>query len=90
MDSKTRGKKINVIRDKSQRMLILTLTFVVTYFLIIVAISPKKYDLKSGDIAQSDIKAPRETVDEVASQEVLDEALKKVDKQYTQKSEVKN
>ena len=42
MDSKTRGKKINVIRDKSQRMLILTLTFVVTYFLIIVAISPKK------------------------------------------------
>jgi len=70
-------------------MLILTLTFVVTYFLIIVAISPKKYDLKSGDIAQSDIKAPRETVDEVASQEVLDEALKKVDKQYTQKSEVK-
>ena len=89
MDSKTRGKKINVIRDKSQRMLILTLTFVVTYFLIIVAISPKKYDLKSGDIAQSDIKAPRETVDEVASQEVLDEALKKVDKQYTQKSEVK-
>ena len=89
MDNKTRGKKINVIRDKSQRMLILTLTFVVTYFLIIVAISPKKYDLKSGDIAQSDIKAPRETVDEVASQEVLDEALKKVDKQYTQKSEVK-
>lgn len=89
MDSKTRGKKINVIRDKSQRMLILTLTFVVTYFLIIVAISPKKYDLKSGDIAQSDIKAPRETIDEVASQEVLDEALKKVDKQYTQKSEVK-
>ena len=89
MDSKTRGKKINVIRDKSQRMLILTLTFVVTYFLIIVAISPKKYDLKSGDIAQSDIKAPRETVDEVESQEVLDEALKKVDKQYTQKSEVK-
>ena len=89
MDSKTRGKKINVIRDKSQRMLILTLTFVVTYFLIIVAISPKKYDLKSGDIAQSDIKAPRETVDEVASQEVLDKALKKVDKQYTQKSEVK-
>lgn len=89
MDSKTGGKKINVIRDKSQRMLILTLTFVVTYFLIIVAISPKKYDLKSGDIAQSDIKAPRETVDEAASQEVLDEALKNVDKQYTQKSEVK-
>ena len=89
MDSKTSGKKINVIRDKSQRMLILTLTFVVTYFLIIVAISPKKYDLKSGDIAQSDIKAPRETVDEATSQEVLDEALKNVDKQYTQKSEVK-
>lgn len=82
-------RKINIIRDKSQRMLIFTLTFVITYFLIIVAISPKKYDLKAGDIAQSDIKASRETVDEVASKEILDEALKKVDKQYTQKSEVK-
>ena len=82
-------RKINIIRDKSQRMLIFTLTFVITYFLIIVAISPKKYDLKVGDIAQSDIKASRETVDEVASKEILDEALKKVDKQYTQKSEVK-
>lgn len=89
MDSETSGKKINVIRDKSQRMLILTLTFVLTYFLIIVAISPKKYDLKVGDIAQSDIKASRETVDEAASKEVLNEALKNVDKQYTQKSEVK-
>lgn len=82
-------RKINIIRDKSQRMLIFTLTFVITYFLIIVAISPKKYDLKAGDIAQSDIKASRETVDEAASKEILDEALKKVDKQYTQKSEVK-
>lgn len=82
-------RKINIIRDKSQRMLIFTLTFVITYFLIIVAISPKKYDLKVGDIAQSDIKASRETVDEVASKEILDVALQKVDKQYTQKSEVK-
>ena len=82
-------RKINIIRDKSQRMLIFTLTFVITYFLIIVAISPKKYDLKAGDIAQSDIKASRETVDEAASKEILDEALQKVDKQYTQKSEVK-
>lgn len=82
-------RKINIIRDKSQRMLIFTLTFVITYFLIIVAISPKKYDLKAGDIAQSDIKASRETVDEVASKEILDVALQKVDKQYTQKSEVK-
>ena len=82
-------RKINIIRDKSQRMLIFTLTFVITYFLIIVAISPKKYDLKAGDIAQSDIKASRETVDEAASKEILDAALQKVDKQYTQKSEVK-
>lgn len=82
-------RKINIIRDKSQRMLIFTLTFVITYFLIIVAISPKKYDLKAGDIAQSDIKASRETVDEASSKEILDAALQKVDKQYTQKSEVK-
>lgn len=88
MDSAS-GKKINIIRDKSKRMLIFTLTFVITYFLIIVAISPKKYDLKAGDIAQSDIKASRETVDEASSQKVLDAALEKVDKQYTQKSEVK-
>ena len=61
----------------------------VTYFLLITAIAPTKYELQEGDIAREDIVAQRETVDEQASEEKLKEALSKVDKQYTLKAEVK-
>lgn len=86
---KSRRSVVKMSKDKSKRILLFTLTFVISYFLLITAIAPKKYDLKEGDIARNDIKAPRETVDEKASEEKLNEAIEKVDKQYTLKNEVK-
>lgn len=83
------NKKLNIFKDKINKLLIFTITFIATYFLIIVAVSPKKYDLKIGDIAPADIRAPRETVDELESKKVLDEALQNVDLQYTKKKDVK-
>ena len=83
------NKKINIFKDKIKRFLIFTITFIITYSLIILAVSPKKYDLKIGDIAPADIRAPRETVDEVESKRILDEALQNVDLQYTKKKDVK-
>ena len=74
---------------KPKRILLFTISFVVTYFLLITAIAPTKYELQEGDIAREDIVAQRETVDEQASEEKLKEALSKVDKQYTLKAEVK-
>ncbi|MGG7176519.1 HD family phosphohydrolase [Clostridium paraputrificum] len=85
-----RSNDINIFKDKSKRILLFTITFVVTYFLLITAVAPKKYDLKEGDIARVDIKASRETVDEKASEEKLNEALAKVDEQYTLRVDVKN
>ncbi|MBB6714689.1 HD family phosphohydrolase [Clostridium gasigenes] len=76
-------------KDRSKRMFIFTVVFVLIYFLLITAIAPKKYNLTEGDIANADIKAPRDTVDERATKEKEEEILEKVDKQYTVKGEVK-
>ncbi len=76
-------------KDRSKRMFVFTIVFVLIYILLITAIAPKKYNLTEGDIANADIKAPRDTVDERATKEKEEEILEKVDKQYTVKGEVK-
>lgn len=80
---------IKRIKLKTKIAIVITLTFIISYILLITAVSPHKYDLKVGEIAMSDIKATRETVDEVASEQKLQQAIENVDKQFTLKSEVK-
>lgn len=70
-------------------IIIYSITFICIFAIIISAVSPKKYDLNVGDIAKNDIKATRDIIDEEASEEKLNQALEKVDKQYTVKGEVK-
>lgn len=77
-------------KEKYVRFLINTITIVITYILLISAIAPKQYDLKEGDIARVDIKAPRDTVNELATQERIKEATEKIDKPYTLKGEIQN
>ncbi|MGG7096248.1 HD family phosphohydrolase [Clostridium sardiniense] len=77
-------------KEKYVRFLINTITIVITYILLITAIAPKQYDLKEGDIARVDIKAPRDTVNELATQERIKEATEKIDKPYTLKGEIQN
>ncbi len=74
-----------------KRVLIYIIVFLVTYVILLTTISPKKHNLSVGDIATVDIKAPIDTVDEIATQEKIEEAIAKAkeDKQYTVKSEVK-
>ena len=74
-----------------KRVLIYVLVFLVTYVILLTTISPKKHNLSVGDIATVDIKAPRDTIDEIATKEKKEEAIAKAkeDKQYTVKSEVK-
>jgi len=76
-------------KGKSKRGFVFTVIFVLIYFLLITSIAPKKYNLTEGDIANADIKAPRDTVDEKATEEKISEALAKVEEQYTLKAEVK-
>lgn len=73
----------------SKRIILFAISFIFSYFLLITALAPTKYELKEGDISREDIKAPREAVDEQASDEKVKEAISKIDKQYTLKAEVK-
>jgi putative nucleotidyltransferase with HDIG domain len=77
------------VRNKTKRIFLFVITFLVTYVLLVTSVAPKKYDLSEGEIARVDIKAPRETVDETASETKLKQALESVDKQFTLKGEVK-
>ena len=86
MNIKQNNKKRN---NKIQRIILFTLVFIIGYLLLVTAITPKQYNLKEGDIPRVDIKAPRDTVDEKATKEKENQALEKVGKQYTLKTEVK-
>ncbi|MGG7145042.1 HD family phosphohydrolase [Clostridium nigeriense] len=74
-----------------KRIFIYLTVLIITYVLLLTNISPKKYNLSVGDIASVDIKAPIDTIDEVATQQKIDEAVAKAkeDKKYYVKSEVK-
>lgn len=63
--------------------------FLLILFLLLSVVAPKKYNLAVGEIATVDIKAPIDTVDNVATKEKEEEVVSKVDKQYTEKKEVK-
>ena len=76
---------------KYKRWLIYIAVFLITYLLLLTSIAPKKHNLSVGDIAPVDIKAPIDTIDEIATQKKIQEAIAKAkeDKQYSVKSEVK-
>lgn len=81
---------VNIRKKNSvRRVLLFIIVFALSYLLLITAIKPQQYSLKVGEIPRADIKAPRDTIDEKATKEAEAKALEKVDKQYTQKTEVK-
>ena len=84
-------------KDKKQenkgykKGLIYIIVFCIIYTILLTTIAPKKHNLSVGDIATVDIKAPIDTIDEIATKEKIEEAVAKAkeDIQYTVKSEVK-
>lgn len=84
--SKTNRK---VVLDGWKRKFIFTLIFILTYFILITAVAPKRYDLVEGDIANVDIKANRNIIDQEGTALKEQEASAKVDKQYALKGEIK-
>lgn len=81
----------NAIRksDGFKRVLLYLSVFIIAYALVVTAVTPKQYSLEVGQIPMQDIKAPRDTVDENETEKKEQQAIEKVDKQYTQKTEVK-
>ena len=83
---------IKIIKNNKlnfRTLLIYLVTYICIFIIIISVVAPKKYDLSIGEIARNDIKATRDVIDEEASEAKLNEALEKVDKQYTVKGEIK-
>ena len=75
-----------------KRILIYISVFIIIYLLMVTSIVPKKYNLSVGDIANVDIKAPIDTVDEIATNEKINEAVNKAkeEKKYYVDGEIKN
>lgn len=88
---KNRDKEINnKIRKRLKRIITFILSFVVIYLLLATAIAPQRYDYEVGDIATSDIKATRDTIDEEATKAKQDESAKNISDKYTVNTEVKS
>lgn len=86
----TRITSVGKIREQTKRLILFAITFIITFAVIATGEVPKKYDLQVGDIAPNDIKATRDTVDETATEERVNEAISKVEKQFTLKTDVQN
>lgn len=73
---------------RPKTLLLFLITFLILYGTLVTTLITKKYDLKLGDIPKVDIKAPREIVDEKATEDSKNAVSQKVDKQYSLKIEV--
>ncbi len=82
-------KKFENSREKWRRSFLFTMVFIITYFIMLTAVAPSRYDLKVGDIAEVDIKAPRDIIDQDATKAKENEIIESVEKVYSLKGEVK-
>ncbi|MGL4450769.1 MAG: HD family phosphohydrolase [Sarcina sp.] len=81
--SKTKG-----ILSDTNKIILFVGVFVIIYLILATSLISKKYDLKSGDIANANIKATREIVNETATEALRKAEIAKVAKQYTLSAEV--
>ena len=79
----------NILKDKWKRIFLFTVAAILTYFIIMTVVTPKRYNFIEGDIASVDIKAPRDIIDEEATNAKEQEVAAKVEKKFTLKNEVK-
>jgi putative nucleotidyltransferase with HDIG domain len=83
------AKKLDNKRNiQLKRVLTFFFTFLLAFLILMTAIVTKKYNLNPGDIANADIKAPRDTIDQMATKAKEDEVVQQIDKQYTLKTDV--
>lgn len=75
--------------DRWRRIFLFTVAFVVTYFILMISVAPSRYDLKVGNIADVDIKAPRDIIDQEATDIKEKEIIESVGKVYSLKGEIK-
>ena len=76
--------------DTRKKTLVFVATFIIIYLVLITSIVTQKYNLMEGEIANVDIKATREVVDDIATKARVKQAIESVPLQYNKKTEVKN
>lgn len=82
MFKKDRPLKKILFNQRAYIIFFVTIYFVTSYFLFYTTITPPKFDIKEGDVAQIDIKAPKDIVDNVATQKKIQEAINNVNPKY--------
>ncbi|EGO86729.2 phosphohydrolase, partial [Clostridium botulinum C str. Stockholm] len=75
--------------NKSKKILTFILTVIFISILLITSLSTQKYDLKEGDIARVDIKAPKEVTDTLKTKEKQIQQEEAVPLQYNKNVEIK-
>lgn len=80
----------NLYKNKNtNRIAIFFCIFIFIYSVLVTSLVTQKYNLKEGDIAKVDIKAPREIIDEAETKTKIQQALEAVPLQYNKNPEVK-
>ncbi|KEH97477.1 HD family phosphohydrolase [Clostridium botulinum] len=80
---------INMKSNKSKKILTFILTVIFISILLITSLVTQKYDLKEGDIARVDIKAPKEVTDTLKTKEKQVQQEEAVPLQYNKNVEIK-
>ncbi|KOF57017.1 phosphohydrolase [Clostridium sp. DMHC 10] len=75
-------------KNEVKKVLILLVSFFIIYGIILTSLITKKYNLKEGDIAKIDIKAPRDVKDRNATNDRINQAVNSVGLQYNKNSQV--
>ena len=84
---KKSGRILNFLGDY-KRIVVFIITFMIIFATLATTVVTKKYDLRVGEIATTDIKAPREVVNTVETEAKKIEAIEKVGKQYSLQTDI--
>lgn len=84
---KKSGRILNFLGDY-KRIVVFIITFMIIFATLVTSVVTKKYDLRVGEIATTDIKASREVVNTVETEAKKIEAIEKVGKQYSLQTDI--
>ncbi|MFR1782598.1 MAG: HD family phosphohydrolase [Sarcina ventriculi] len=84
---KKSGRILNFLGDY-KRIVVFIITFMIIFATLATSVVTKKYDLRVGEIATTDIKASREVVNTVETEAKKIEAIEKVGKQYSLQTDI--
>jgi len=66
----------------SQRIVLAIVVYIVIALIFLSSVMPERYDLKEGEIAVRDIKAPKDIIDQGATQKEMENVIKSVNPKF--------